>query len=251
MSKLSVVVAIFFVSSSVVAAQEPEWDPARVKVCDRACLVEIMDAYMNAIFKRDVRLTPPVQKDVRFTENTAELEIGEGVLWRSRTEPTSFKFYVADPVNQQVAMQARLRVQGRDTLAAIRLRIDRGKILEIEHLQVGHVNPAALELLTTPRAILLEDAPPEQRVSREMLYWIANSYFDALEGDNGRIGAFADNCVRHEQGYRTVNNPPPGGRLTPGPNLPDPKTEQGRQQLELSMLTCAEQINRKLFTFIS
>jgi hypothetical protein len=31
----------------------------------------------------------------------------------------------------------------------------------------------------------------------------ANSYFDALEGDNGKIGAFADDCVRHENGCPT------------------------------------------------
>jgi hypothetical protein len=37
------------------------------------------------------------------------------------------------------------------------------------------------------------------------MFRVANSYFDALEGDNGRIGAFADDCVRHENGYRTVN----------------------------------------------
>lgn len=47
----------------------------------------------------------------------------------------------------------------------------------------------------------------------------ANSYFDALEGDNGKIGAFADDCVRHENGDQTVNNPQPGGRMMPGPNL--------------------------------
>jgi hypothetical protein len=81
------------------------------------------------------------------------------------------------------------------------------------------------------------------------MVWVANSYFDALEGDNGRIGAFAPDCVRHEQGYRTVNNPPPGGRLTPGPNLPDPNTPQGKNQLAQSMLTCEGQINAKLFTF--
>ena len=43
------------------------------------------------------------------------------------------------------------------------------------------------------------------------MFRVANSYFDALEGDSGKIGAFADDCVRHENGYRTVNNPPPGG----------------------------------------
>ena len=40
------------------------------------------------------------------------MNIGEGVLWRSKGEPTSFKIYVADPVAGQVALQTRLKVQG-------------------------------------------------------------------------------------------------------------------------------------------
>ncbi len=249
MKKLLIAGSVVLSVTLTVAAQEPEWDPARVMECDRACLVDIIDRYMDAIFKRDLDLLPPLQKDVRMTENTAEVQIGEGVLWRSRIVPTSFNVYVADPVTQQVALQARLRVQGRETLVAIRLKVDRLKILEVEHLQAGNVNPAALELLTTPRPMLLEDIRAADRVSRTMMIWAANSYFDALEGDSGKIGAFGDDCVRHEQGYRTVNNPPPGGRLTPGPNIPDPNTEQGKSQLALSMLTCAGQIDAKLFTF--
>jgi len=235
---------------TAVFAQEPGWNPAAIRECDRACLIGIMDGYMSAIFKHDPKQVPPLALDVRMTENTGRVDVGEGVLWRSKVEPTSFKVYVADPVAQQVALQTRLQVQGRDTLAVIRLKIDRGKILEIEQLQAGNVAPQALELLTTPRTILTEDIPAAERVSREVMYRAANSYFDALEGDSGKIGAFAKDCVRHEQGYRTVNNPPPGGRMMPGPALPDPNTEQGRSQLKFSMLTCAEQIDTKIFAYM-
>src|SRR5687767_6076843 len=133
--------------ATTMVAQEPEWNSAAIKECDRACLVGVIDSYMNAIFKHDPKLVPPLAKDVRMTENTGQMEVGEGVLWRSRTEPTSFKIYVADPVQGQVAIQARLKVQGRDTLAAVRLRIDRGKILEIEQLHAGNIAPQAIELL--------------------------------------------------------------------------------------------------------
>jgi len=237
-------------AASTAAAQEPEWNAAAVKECDRACLIGIMDGYMNAIFKHDPKLVPPLAPDVRMTENTGQMDVGEGVLWRSKTEPTTFNIYVADPVQGQVALQTRLKVQGRDTLAAIRLRIDRGKILEIEQLHAGGIAPQAIELLTTPRSVLTEDVPVGQRVSREVMFRVANSYFDALEGDSGKIGAFADDCVRHENGYRTVNNPAPGGRMMPGPQLPDPKTEQGKSQLAFSMLTCSQQIDSKIFAYM-
>jgi hypothetical protein len=234
----------------IAAAAEPEWTPAAIKECDRACLVAVMDGYMNAIFKHDPKAVPPVHDDVRMTENTGQMDIGEGVLWRSKVEPTSFKFYAADPVAGQVAMGARLRIQGRDALVAVRLKVERGKILAIEQLYDRNINAAAIPLLTTPRPGLLNDVPAPQRTSREVLLRAANSYFDALEGDNGKIAAFAPDCVRHENGYQTVNNPPPGGRMMPGPNLPDPNTEQGRAQLKFSMLTCTEQIDSKTFAYM-
>ena len=241
---------LFCVLAVRLAAQEPPWNPAAIKECDRACLAGIMDGYMNAIFKKDPKAVPPLALDLRMTENTGQMDVGEGVLWRSKTEPTPFKIYVADPIAGQVALQTRLKVQGRDTLAAIRLRIDRGRILEIEQLHAGTIAPQAIELLTTPRTLLTEDVPVTQRVSREVMSRVANSYFDALEGDSGSIGAFADDCVRHENGYRTVNNPPPGGRMMPGPQLPDPKTEQGQSQLKFSMLTCAQQVDTKIFAYM-
>jgi hypothetical protein len=126
--------------------QEPEWNATAAKECDRACLVGIVDGYMNAIFRHDPKTVPPVQPDVRMTENTGRMDIGEGLLWRSKVEPTTFKIYVADPVSRQVAYQGRVKVQGRDTLIAVRLKVDRGRIVEVEHLHAGNINEAAIPL---------------------------------------------------------------------------------------------------------
>jgi hypothetical protein len=231
-------------------APAPEWDPSAAKPCDRTCLLGIMDGYMNAIFAHDPKAVPPLAIDVRMTENTGHMDVGEGLLWRSKVEPTSFKIYVADPVEDQVAEQARLKIQGKDALVAVRLKIDRGKIIEIEQLWDRNINDAAIPLLTTPRETLVNDVPVAQRSSREVLIRAANSYFDALEGDDGKIAAFAEDCVRHENGYQTVNNPPPGGRMMPAPMLPDPNTEQGKAQLKFSMMTCTQQIDSKTFAYM-
>jgi hypothetical protein len=234
-------------SVNSVCAGEPEWNPAAFKACDRACLVSIMDGYMNAIFKHDPSAVPPLTIDVRMTENTAEMSVGEGILWRNKVEPSSFKIYVADPISGQVAQQARLKIGTREALVAVRLKIDRDKILEIEHLLTQDVDKAAIPLLTTPLPILTTDVPASEKTSRDILYRAANSYFDALEGDNGKIGAFADDCVRHENGYQTVNNPPPGGRMMPAPFIPTADTQQGRDMLKFSMMTCAQQISSNSF----
>ena len=231
-------------------ASEPEWNPTNQKECDRACLVGIIDAYMDAMYQHDPKAVPAMTPDVRMTENTGVMDVGEGVLWRLKVEPTPFRIYVADPVAGQVALQARLKVGGQNALVAVRIKVDRGKIQEIEQLYDRNVNDAAIPLLTTPAPILTTDVPPAQRSSRDMLVRVANSYFDALEGDSGKIGAFADDCVRHENGYQTVNNPPPGGRMMPAPFVPTADTPQGREMLRFSMLTCTQQIDEKTFAYM-
>jgi hypothetical protein len=65
-----------------------------------------------------------------------------------------------------------------------------------------------------------------------VLAYAANSYFDTLEGDDSKIAAFADDCVRHENGY------------------PNPDTPQGKEQLRFSMLTCSQQIDSKIFAYM-
>jgi hypothetical protein len=243
-------VVVLGVTALHIVAAEPEWGPSRVKDCNRECLVGTMDGYMEAIYKHDPKAVPPLAVDVRMTENTGRMDVGEGVLWRSKVEPTSFKIYVADPVTGQVALQSRLLIQGRSALVAVRLKVDRGQISEVEQLYDRNINDAAIPLLTTPRPGLVTDIPSAERSSREVLAYAANSYFDALEGDDGKIAAFADDCARHENGYQTVNNPPPGGRMMPAPPLPNPDTPQGREQLKFSMLTCAQQIDSKIFAYM-
>ena len=65
-----------------------------------------------------------------------------------------------------MAEQARLLIQGRNALVVVRLRIDRGKILEIEQLYDRNINDQAIPLLTTPRPGLVNDVPPSERASR-------------------------------------------------------------------------------------
>jgi hypothetical protein len=243
-------VMAILLTEPVLIAGEPEWNPDNIIECDRECLIGIIDGYMDALFKNDTGALPPLSIDVRMTENTGVMDVGEGVLWRFKTEPTGFKIYVADPISGQVAQQARLKIGGRDALVAVRLKVDRGKISEIEQLYDRNIDAAAIPLLTTPVPALTSDVPPEKRISRDMLFRVANSYFDALEGDSGKIGAFSDDCVRHENGYQTVNNPPPGGRMMPAPFIPTADTEQGREMLRFSMMTCAEQIDTKTFAYM-
>jgi hypothetical protein len=241
----------------VLAEQAEPWTPQNVaKACDRSCLEDVATRYIDAMIAQDPGAVPPLDQRYRMTENTGRIEVGEGLLWRSRIQRTPFLFFVADPVAGQVAAQGRIQFVGgggasTDALVAIRLRVERDLIHEIEHLWLRGVDPAAIPLLTTPVSVLTGSVPAEERISRDAMLRVAHSYFDALESDDGRVGAFADDCIRHENGYQTVNNPSPGGRLMPGPALPDSGTPQGREQLRASMLTCSEQISEGMFSFIT
>jgi hypothetical protein len=231
------------------SAQEPPWDPARVKACDRPCLTGMMDRYLGAMIKHD-RAGLPLEPELRMTENAAQIAVGEGILWRARVEPMPFKLYVADPVAGQVGLQTVLNIEGRPALVAIRLKVERLRILEIEQLLDRNIAPQALDLLQAPRPQLVNDVPAAERTSREGLLWAAHSYFDALEGDSGNIAAFADDCVRHENGYQTVANKTPG-RAAPSPNIPSTDTVMGRVFAKLSMMTCAQQVDTKIFSFMT
>ncbi len=64
--------------------------------CDRACMTALVDQYLAAVVKHDPSGLP-LSPGVRFTENTAEIKIGDG-LWVSASEaPTTFKIYAVDP----------------------------------------------------------------------------------------------------------------------------------------------------------
>ena len=226
------------------SAREPEWNAASYTPCDRTCLVGIMDVYINAILKKD-RSKLPLSLDTRFTENTAQLDIGEGFLWRGAVAETSFKYYVADPSAGQVAVGAVFNIEGRPALVAIRLKVERHRILEIEHMIDRDVRPEAMELLHTPVPLLTSDVPASERTSREIMIGAANAYFAALTGEDGRIAPFDKDCVRHENGYQTVNNKTPG-RAAPSPAIPPPDSVFGK----LSVMTCEQQVNTRIFSGI-
>lgn len=245
MKKIQIIaVLLLYTLSFTGVAREPEWNALEIKPCDRACLVGMIDAYTAAVIKKNPSKLP-LALDVRYTENTAQLDVGEGFLWRGAVKETGFKYHVADPRAGQVAIGAVFDIEGRPALVAIRLRIERGRIMEIEHLVDRNVAPEAMELLHTPVPLLTSDVPPAARTPRDVMVAAANAYFAALTSEDGKVAPFDKDCVRHENGYQTVNNKKPG-RAAPAPPIPPPDSLFGR----LSVMTCEQQINTKIFSGI-
>jgi len=213
----------------------------------RSRLTSFAEGYFNAMLIHSPAALP-VDPNVRMTENTVAIPIGEGILWRAMTKaPENFRVDVVDVLSQQIVVGGLLEVRGRPYLASVRLRVASGRIIEAEHLLTDMIQPAAWPNLERPRDAFLRDVPPEHRNNRVELQLIADSYFDALTSEDSRLAPFAADCVRHETGLRTTGNSTPPQLLLPQNT---PADERERMQIlmnGMSVLSAADQIDSGLF----
>jgi hypothetical protein len=180
--------------------------------CDRVCLDKLVDTYIAAMVTHDPSHVQ-FAKDVKFVENTIPMKPGEG-LWKTASEgPTAFKIYVPDPVAQQVGFLCLMKESAKPVQLGLRLKLRNGKITEAEHLVARDLRENGLKNLQTPRPGLLATVPPAERLPREQMLKIAESYYTAIVDSDGDAAPFADDCVRHENGMQTTGNPP---ATTPG-----------------------------------
>jgi len=84
--------ALLCFAAARVIAQEPAWSASAIKECDRGCLVGVMDGYMSAIFRHDPESVPPLSIDVRMTENTGQMDVGEGTLGKRTVQSREVLF---------------------------------------------------------------------------------------------------------------------------------------------------------------
>lgn len=168
-------------------------------------LVSLMDKYLYALAKHDPSGIP-FSKDVKLIENTEPIKIGEG-LWKTATGgPSDFRIYIADTTARQVAFMGVISEKNNPAIVAVRLKIANGKISEIDHLVV-HSNGAPLNPnMSKVRPGLVEPVDPSERVPREEMLRIANSYYEAIIRDDGTIAPFADESQRRENGGITAND---------------------------------------------
>jgi hypothetical protein len=176
--------------------------------CDRACLVAFADQYLAAMVKHDYS-TLPLAPACKYTENTATIPLGDGLWVGVSGGPTSFKIYAADPTSGQVGFFGVMLEFGRPVLLALRLKVEDGKIREIEHVVARNIGGSALANLVTPRPGLVEPVPQAERVSRQEMLRIANSYFESIEHTKSSLAPFAADCERHENGIQTTTNKTP------------------------------------------
>ena len=229
--------------------------------CDRACLTGIADAYIAALVAHDPSKAP-ITPNAKFTEQAQVLKVGEG-LWKSAVQgPTTFTIAVADPVAGQIGLilmmkadlgQAPVGVNitgappaplppgPADVQLALRLKVEKRRITEAEHIYARINAPSQIANLQKPRSAFFATVPPAARSTRDLMLLIGNSHYDALEQSDGEASPFADDCGRRENGMHTagVGAPPPqpGGRAGGPEGFP----VQG----------CAEQLTSRAMSYIT
>lgn len=252
--RLIIIIAVVLTLSPVAFSQS-----ADKTSCDRACLENYIDRYMDAMLKNDPDLKL-FSRDCKFTENGVRLPLGNEGLWLRMTGKGDYKFYVPDVETQQVAFIGTAREgdgtqeEGELVAIAIRLKIVDGLIAEaeqiirrrerdttgvIQELSVGE----RVEKMVAPHEIYRQTVPKAERVSREELITTANYYFTGLQKSDGKgYYPYTDDCNRVENGELGTNVPVPEGQ-----KRPDPKTST-----ESSVhWTVKEQLESGAFNFIS
>ena len=219
------VAALFFVIVPAVLAQ-PTVKPA----CDRACLENYIDRYLDAMIAHEA--SPDLfHKNCRFTENGIELPLGGEGLWYGMSGKGTYKFYVPDVETQQVAFIGTVREGGAARGAkaapggkpaspttvgvAIRLKIVEGLITEAEQLVIrpeqslsgpppASTSPStaeAVEKMGAPHEIYSQTLPEAERKPRAEQIEDGKNYFTGLQRNDGKgYYPFTDDCVRYENG---------------------------------------------------
>ena len=176
---------------------------------DRALLYDRMEAFLDALVRRDATRVPWSDGAV-ITENNVRLEPGDGI-WNTVDGRRGYDLKMADPSTGQVAWFGVIEEHGHPAIMALRLKLDGERIAEAEAIVTRKVENSPFPSIDTyiePRPLMLADVPPERRVAREAMIANANGYFDTLQLNDGTLRTrFTDDCDRIENGMQTTHNP--------------------------------------------
>jgi hypothetical protein len=215
--------------------------------CDRACLENIVDQYLDALVDNNADALP-LSDDIRFTENGQRLSLRDG-LWQTMKGKGDYRIFVTDVPAQQVAFLGNIYEDHRDplqstpALISLRLRIEDNAISEIEQFVVRSAGAAERISAMTPRTAFTTPLADDQRMSRQELLEVANMYFVGMQKNDGLMDyPFADDCDRLENGNQTTNAPTPAGEVRPDPS---------DASIYSAQWSCMEQFESGLIFFVN
>lgn len=193
--------------------------------CTREGLKSVVASYFQAMGAHDpARL--PVAPNLRFTENSQEMKLGEG-LWKGAGK-LRFHRSLIDTGRCGSLTEAVMDENGGPVIAILRLKLDKGKISEVETIvaRTGDFAFKPLGVLETTNLDWEGLLPPEQRATRETMNAAANAYYDMFAEHPAAESPFAFPCERWENGtYMTKKYCSPRGLVITHPHRRFPVTD--------------------------
>ena len=187
--------------------------------CDRACLKGALDQYLTAIVRHDPAAAS-LYPGFRQTENAQVVRPGTG-LWQSVTALGKVQRRYLDPVSGQAGYFGLIEEKEGLAIVTLRVKVIDRRVAEAEWViarkgDPGPNGPAAagqpagsffypenLAAHPPPDAIL----PAADRLPREALMAIANSYFDGFSTHDSAFVQSHPGCTRVENGFTVTGRP--------------------------------------------
>jgi hypothetical protein len=187
-------------------ASTGEGSPKTAAGCDRSCLKGHIDGYIAAMLAHDPKRLP-LAATARFTEDTTEKQPQDSALWKSATAVRPFRQDYLDVRAGTAASHVAMEEGGKPVLLALRLKIEAGKLTEIETITVRNQTEGMLfspDNLKVPSVAMNRVPTAAERNTREDMIAIANGYPSGLRmGSFPKAGAkLSADAYRFENGQR-------------------------------------------------
>jgi len=189
--------------------------------CGRVCMKGLLDQYLNAVIQSNPAAVP-LTAGYRQTENAVVSRPGQGI-WSTAKGLGKVQRQYFDAVTGNAGFFGTVEEKsGNAAIVTLRLRIENRKVSEAEWYLARKGDPgmgvgAGAQANTSfwDPEFLTKNPPPErvvpkaERVSRNDLVSITNSYFDSLSARNGRVMMANPGCARLENGLSTTQRDVP------------------------------------------
>jgi len=189
--------------------------------CDRSCLRNVLDQYLSAVVQHNPSAVP-LTPGYRQTENAVIRRPGQGI-WQTAKALGKVQRRYFDTVTENVAFFGTLEeTSGNAAVVTLRLKVSDRKVAEAEWYLARKGDPGigvgagaqADNSFWDPEYLAAHQpmeriVPKSERVSREDLISITNSYFDSLSAHDGHVMIAHPGCVRLENGVSTTQRDAP------------------------------------------
>jgi len=183
---------------------------AEAATCDRECLAGFVTGYLNAMLAHSPS-SLPLAGNVRFTEDTVEMRMGDSPLWRNASRLRPYRLDILDAREGVAASQDIVEEAGKPVMLMLRLKIAGGKIAEVETQVTRNKTEGSLfnpDALKSPGGAMLQFLGDSERNTRADMIRIAESYPAGL-----KAGSFVAANVPFAPGAYRLEN----GNLMAGP----------------------------------